>query len=236
MPMDGGRAGRGLRQPAPLQRDLPRHVPPAAQRAAARVLRAAADGGAGGHAAAPLPAALRLAGDARLPRGARDRRRRGGRGRRLPAHGRARGPPRHASRSRHEPRAQQPGGDRALPARARPPGVLARVRRVFDVGADIETIGAHLSRDPSWPAGRARPGLRAPGAWDGFELAVRAILGQQVTVAAARRLAGGWSRCAASRSTEGAPAGARRARSPRPRGWRRRTRRRSACRGARGRR
>jgi AraC family transcriptional regulator of adaptative response / DNA-3-methyladenine glycosylase II len=35
-----------------------------------------------------------------------------------------------------------------------------------------------------------RPGLRAPGGWDGFELAVRAILGQQITVAAARRLAG----------------------------------------------
>src|SRR5918999_3207446 len=71
------------------------------------------------------------------------------------------------------------------------PSVLARVRRVFDVGADIETIGAHLSRDPFLAALVARrPGLRAPGAWDGFELAVRAILGQQVTVAAARRLAG----------------------------------------------
>jgi len=35
----------------------------------------------------------------------------------------------------------------------------------------------------------ARPGLRAPGAWDGFELAVRAILGQQITVTAARSLA-----------------------------------------------
>jgi AraC family transcriptional regulator, regulatory protein of adaptative response / DNA-3-methyladenine glycosylase II len=71
------------------------------------------------------------------------------------------------------------------------PSVLARVRRVFDVGADIETIGAHLSRDPFLAELVARrPGLRAPGAWDGFELAVRAILGQQVTVAAARRLAG----------------------------------------------
>src|SRR5208282_2697079 len=36
----------------------------------------------------------------------------------------------------------------------------------------------------------ARPGLRVPGAWDGFELAVRAILGQQITVGAARGLAG----------------------------------------------
>jgi AraC family transcriptional regulator of adaptative response / DNA-3-methyladenine glycosylase II len=71
------------------------------------------------------------------------------------------------------------------------PAILARVRRVFDVGADIETIGAHLSRDPFLARLVAqRPGLRAPGAWDGFELAVRAVLGQQVTVVAARKLAG----------------------------------------------
>jgi AraC family transcriptional regulator of adaptative response / DNA-3-methyladenine glycosylase II len=71
------------------------------------------------------------------------------------------------------------------------PAILARVRRVFDVGADIETIGAHLSRDPMLaPLLARRPGLRAPGGWDGFELAVRAVLGQQVSVAAARRLAG----------------------------------------------
>lgn len=70
------------------------------------------------------------------------------------------------------------------------PAILARVRRVFDVGADIETIGAHLSKDPFLaPLLAQRPGLRAPGGWDGFELAVRAILGQQVTVLAARQLA-----------------------------------------------
>ena len=71
------------------------------------------------------------------------------------------------------------------------PAIVTRVRRLFDVGADIETIDAHLSHDPQlapWVA--LRPGLRAPGGWDGFELAVRAILGQQVSVAAARRLAG----------------------------------------------
>ena len=63
---------------------------------------------------------------------------------------------------------------------------------LFDLGADIETIDAHLSRDPLLaPLVAQRPGLRAPGGWDGFELAVRAILGQQVSVsAAARRLAG----------------------------------------------
>jgi AraC family transcriptional regulator of adaptative response / DNA-3-methyladenine glycosylase II len=65
------------------------------------------------------------------------------------------------------------------------------VRRLFDMGADIETIDEHLSRDPLLaPLVAQRPGLRAPGGWDGFELAVRAILGQQVSVAAARRLAG----------------------------------------------
>jgi AraC family transcriptional regulator, regulatory protein of adaptative response / DNA-3-methyladenine glycosylase II len=71
------------------------------------------------------------------------------------------------------------------------PAIINRVRRLFDVGADIETIDQHLSHDPHlapWVA--QRPGLRAPGGWDGFELAVRAVLGQQVSVAAARRLAG----------------------------------------------
>lgn len=71
------------------------------------------------------------------------------------------------------------------------PAIVGRVRRLFDLGADIETIDAHLSLDPRLaPFIARRPGLRAPGGWDGFELAVRAILGQQVSVAAARRLAG----------------------------------------------
>jgi AraC family transcriptional regulator of adaptative response / DNA-3-methyladenine glycosylase II len=70
------------------------------------------------------------------------------------------------------------------------PVIVSRVRRLFDLGADIETIDAHLSLDPLLaPFVAQRPGLRAPGGWDGFELAVRAILGQQVSVAAARRLA-----------------------------------------------
>jgi AraC family transcriptional regulator of adaptative response / DNA-3-methyladenine glycosylase II len=70
------------------------------------------------------------------------------------------------------------------------PAVIARIRRVFDLTADPALIGAHLSQDPALaPLVAARPGLRAPGAWDGFELAVRAILGQQITVSAARGLA-----------------------------------------------
>ncbi len=69
------------------------------------------------------------------------------------------------------------------------PSVVAQVRRVFDVSADVDVIGAHLARDPRLaPLVARRPGLRAPGGWDGFELAVRAVLGQQVTVAAARGL------------------------------------------------
>jgi AraC family transcriptional regulator of adaptative response / DNA-3-methyladenine glycosylase II len=70
------------------------------------------------------------------------------------------------------------------------PAVIARIRRVFDLSADPALIGAHLSQDPALaPLVAARPGLRAPGAWDGFELAVRAVLGQQISVAAARNLA-----------------------------------------------
>jgi len=71
------------------------------------------------------------------------------------------------------------------------PAIIARVRRVFDLAADPVAIGAHLGSDPALaPLVAARPGLRVPGAWDGFELAVRAILGQQITVSAATLLAG----------------------------------------------
>jgi len=68
--------------------------------------------------------------------------------------------------------------------------IVARLRRLFDLDADIETIGAHLAADQALaPLIKRRPGLRTPGAWDGFELAVRAILGQQITVTGARQLA-----------------------------------------------
>lgn len=71
------------------------------------------------------------------------------------------------------------------------PAIVARVRRLFDLGADIETIDEHLSGDRALaPLVAQRPGLRAPGGWDGFETAVRAVLGQQISVVAARRLAG----------------------------------------------
>jgi AraC family transcriptional regulator of adaptative response / DNA-3-methyladenine glycosylase II len=78
-----------------------------------------------------------------------------------------------------------------FPRLATLPVIIARLRRVFDLGADPETIGAHLAEDPALaPLVAARPGLRVPGAWDGFELAVRAVLGQQITVSAAVGLAG----------------------------------------------
>lgn len=66
-----------------------------------------------------------------------------------------------------------------------------RVRRMFDLNADPLRVAAGLSREPYLrKLVRARPGLRVPGAWEGFELAVRAILGQQITVRAATTLAG----------------------------------------------
>jgi AraC family transcriptional regulator, regulatory protein of adaptative response / DNA-3-methyladenine glycosylase II len=71
------------------------------------------------------------------------------------------------------------------------PAILERVRRAFDLDANIESVEAVLSRDASLgPLVARRPGLRVPGGWDPFELATRAVLGQQVTVIAARRLAG----------------------------------------------
>ncbi len=76
----------------------------------------------------------------------------------------------------------------------------ARLRRMFDLDADLPGIAAHLRRDPRLAALLARrPAARVAGTFDPFELAVRAILGQQVSVAAATRLAGSLvARCACS--------------------------------------
>ena len=69
--------------------------------------------------------------------------------------------------------------------------IVARLRRLFDLDADIVAIDEHLARDPVLaPRVAARPGLRVPGAWDPFELAVRAVLGQQVSVRAATTFSG----------------------------------------------
>jgi AraC family transcriptional regulator of adaptative response / DNA-3-methyladenine glycosylase II len=69
--------------------------------------------------------------------------------------------------------------------------IVTRLRALFDLAADTSVIAGHFRRDLLLGRlVRKYPGLRVPGAWDGFELAVRAILGQQVSVAAASTLAG----------------------------------------------
>ncbi|GAB2784368.1 DNA-3-methyladenine glycosylase 2 family protein [Dyella kyungheensis] len=89
-----------------------------------------------------------------------------------------------------------PGGDHALRLELHCPqpgqmlGVVNKLRRMFDLDASPQSIGDALKESPVLrPLLRKRPGLRLPGGWDGFEIAVRAILGQQVSVAAARTLA-----------------------------------------------
>jgi AraC family transcriptional regulator of adaptative response / DNA-3-methyladenine glycosylase II len=89
-----------------------------------------------------------------------------------------------------------PAGDHVL-LRAGGPGprgvapLVARCRRLFDLDADPWAVRDVLARDPLLaPLVDAHPGLRMPGAFDGFELAIRAVLGQQISVAAASTLAG----------------------------------------------
>ena len=77
-----------------------------------------------------------------------------------------------------------------LPAAAAPQALqlVARVQRVFDLRADPRVIGEHLARDAGLRP-LLRKGLRVPGAFDAFEMAVRAILGQQISVQRARTMA-----------------------------------------------
>ena len=71
------------------------------------------------------------------------------------------------------------------------PEIERRLRRMFDLDAVPEVINAQLAQDPLMAQlVAARPGLRLPGTGDGLELAIRAVLGQQITVVAAIRLAG----------------------------------------------
>jgi len=71
------------------------------------------------------------------------------------------------------------------------PEIARRVRRLFDLEADPSGICEVLNGDSTLkPLVKKRPGLRVPGAWDPFEIAVRAIVGQQVSVAAARTVCG----------------------------------------------
>ncbi|GAA3130340.1 hypothetical protein GCM10020001_060360 [Nonomuraea salmonea] len=68
--------------------------------------------------------------------------------------------------------------------------IVARCRRLLDLDADPEAISDVLGRTSLGPLVAARPGLRVPGTFDGFELAVRAVVGQQISVAGARTLLG----------------------------------------------
>jgi AraC family transcriptional regulator of adaptative response / DNA-3-methyladenine glycosylase II len=70
------------------------------------------------------------------------------------------------------------------------PALVAKIRRMFDLDADPLAIASALVENPVLrKAIRRHPGQRVPGGFDGFEIAVRAVLGQQVSVAAARTLA-----------------------------------------------
>lgn len=71
------------------------------------------------------------------------------------------------------------------------PEIERRLRAMFDLDAQPRLINPQLATDPLMAQlVAARPGLRVPGTWDGLELAIRAVLGQQITVVAAIRLAG----------------------------------------------
>src|ERR1700722_17015486 len=69
--------------------------------------------------------------------------------------------------------------------------IVERVRNIFDLRADPNDVDQHLRRDPRLkPMVQNQAGMRVPGCWDGFEIAVRAILGQQVSVKGATTMAG----------------------------------------------
>jgi len=91
-----------------------------------------------------------------------------------------------------EVRAYDAGVELRVPAHAAAavPRVLARVSRLFDLDADVSAIKAALARDPRLARALRGRVVRVPGAFDAFEAGVRALLGQQVSVAAARTLAG----------------------------------------------
>lgn len=70
------------------------------------------------------------------------------------------------------------------------PRIVARCRRMLDLDADPGAISEQLGETSLRALVEARPGLRVPGAFDGFELAIRAVVGQQVSVKGARTLLG----------------------------------------------
>ncbi|KAA3646103.1 MAG: DNA-3-methyladenine glycosylase 2 family protein [Chloroflexi bacterium] len=69
--------------------------------------------------------------------------------------------------------------------------IVERLRRMFDLAANTNSIALHFKKhEVLAPIFKRHPGLRLPGAWDPFELSVRAILGQQISVQAANTLCG----------------------------------------------
>ena len=85
--------------------------------------------------------------------------------------------------------------------------LLARMRFLFDLDADPRAVSSHLRKDSTLaPLVARRPGLRVAGAADAFELALRAVLGQQVTVRGATTLAGRIARLAGESAPERSPA------------------------------
>ena len=85
-----------------------------------------------------------------------------------------------------------PGGDDWLALRVHPPHtkglneIARQARHIFNLNADVDAANPHLAGDPLLGSlVAARPGLRVPGTWDAYELGVRAIIGQQVSVAGA---------------------------------------------------
>ena len=180
-----------LREPAPVQRhgarrvrDHPDRAPAGPQGRRDRCRRAGRD-----HAPAGPARAVRRRRPARVPRLPHGARRRGGRRQHLRAH------PRPARRTGHD-----------APHRRRPPTSRRRsacttcatssrrspaARRLLDLDADPAAVDEHLEQDPDLgPLVRKTPGRRVPGAVAGHELAVRAVIGQQVSVAGARTVAG----------------------------------------------
>jgi len=89
-----------------------------------------------------------------------------------------------------------PGGPDHLVLRAHLPHwkglihVVQRARRIFNLDADVEAATSHLEEDPViGPLLSRCPGIRSPGTWDPFETGVRAIIGQQVSIAGAGTIA-----------------------------------------------
>lgn len=85
--------------------------------------------------------------------------------------------------------------------------IVARCRRLLDLDADPEAVSAVLGPTSLGPLVEERPGLRVPGAFDGFELAVRAVVGQQISVAGARTILGRIAVRAAAPDDTARPAG-----------------------------